>query len=113
MAGETCSGCTVMRSTPPSSRGRVSAADLVVRSKRVVTHGYKSNILIAANLHFLTSHKDEEILEYSTSRSPLRWQMTQEVLPVEADGTVLVPTRPGLGVTLDWDFVNANRWPKP
>jgi L-alanine-DL-glutamate epimerase-like enolase superfamily enzyme len=80
------------------------------RGKRVITHGYKTNIEIAANLHFLANHGDEEILEYSTSKSPLRWQTTRESLPVEANGYVRVPDKPGLGVTLDWDFVKAHTW---
>jgi L-alanine-DL-glutamate epimerase-like enolase superfamily enzyme len=69
--------------------------------RRVVTHGYKSNITIAANLHFLAQHWAEEMLEYSTSRSPLRWELTRERFPIEGDGTVRVPTAPGLGVSLD------------
>jgi len=81
------------------------------RGKRVITHGYKTNIEIAANLHFLAAQDAAEILEFSTSRSPLRWQTTRERLPVETDGCVRVPTRPGLGVTLDWDFVNHHRYP--
>lgn len=79
------------------------------RGRRVITHGYKTNIEIAANLHFLAWHQDEELLEYSTSRSPLRWHTTRETIPIAADGTVSVPNRPGLGVTLDWDFVNTHR----
>jgi L-rhamnonate dehydratase len=71
------------------------------RGKRVVTHGYKSNITIAANLAFLAQHDDEEILEYSTSESPLRWELTNEHFPIEADGRVKVPTAPGLGVSLN------------
>lgn len=77
------------------------AAAASVRGKRVITHAYKSNILIAANLHFLVTQESEELLEYSTSRSPLRWQLTNEELPVAEDGTVLVPRAPGLGVTLN------------
>ncbi len=46
------------------------------RGKRVITHGYKTNIEIAANLHFLANHWTAELLEYSTSQSPLRWEMT-------------------------------------
>ena len=69
--------------------------------KRVVTHGYKSNITIAANLAFLAQHEDEEILEYSTSESPLRWELTRERFAIEADGRVAVPKAPGLGVSLD------------
>ena len=71
------------------------------RGKRVITHGYKTNLLIAANLHFLATQETEELLEYSTSASPLRWEMTNEGLPVDRDGTVAVPTTPGLGVTLN------------
>jgi L-alanine-DL-glutamate epimerase-like enolase superfamily enzyme len=71
------------------------------KGKRVVTHGYKSNITIACNLHFLAQHWAEEILEYSTSESPLRWELTRERFPIDGDGKVTVPTAPGLGVTLD------------
>jgi len=69
--------------------------------KRVVTHGYKSNITIAANLAFLAQHWAEEPLEYSTSESPLRWGLTNEQFPIDGDGTVKVPDAPGLGVSLD------------
>ncbi len=79
---------------------RQIAAAAKARGKRVITHGYKTNIEIAANLHFLAAHADEELLEFSTSASPLRWEMTNESLPVAPDGYVTVPTRPGLGVTL-------------
>jgi L-alanine-DL-glutamate epimerase-like enolase superfamily enzyme len=71
------------------------------RHKRVITHGYKTNIEIAANLHFLANHWTAELLEYSTSRSPLRWEMTEEQIEVSADGTVAVPRGPGLGVHLN------------
>jgi len=71
------------------------------RHKRVVPHGYKSNIEIAANLQFLASHWIAELLEYSTSRSPLRWEMCQESIPVGPDGMVEVPRSPGLGVHLN------------
>jgi L-alanine-DL-glutamate epimerase-like enolase superfamily enzyme len=72
-----------------------------VRGKRVITHGYKTNIEIAANLHFLANHWTAELLEYSTSQSPLRWEMTEEDIEVGADGFVAVPRAPGLGVHLN------------
>ena len=71
------------------------------RNKRVITHGYKTNIEIAANLHFLANHWTAELLEYSTSKSPLRWETTEERIEVNADGTVDVPRSPGLGVHLN------------
>ena len=77
--------------------------------RRVVTHGYKSNITIAANLAFLAQHEDEEILEYSTSQSPLRWELTAERFPIEKDGRVSVPTTPGLGVSLNEETLRRYR----
>jgi L-rhamnonate dehydratase len=71
------------------------------RNKRVITHGYKTNIEIAANLHFLANHWTDELLEYSTSKSPLRWQMTREEIVVDPGGKVDVPQLPGLGVRLN------------
>jgi L-alanine-DL-glutamate epimerase-like enolase superfamily enzyme len=71
------------------------------RGKRVITHGYKTNIEIAANLQFLANHWAAEMLEFSTSRSPLRWETTRESIEVGEDGMVQVPLRPGLGVTLN------------
>lgn len=71
------------------------------RGKRVVTHGYKTNIEIAANCQFLASRTTPELVEYSTSKSPLRWTMTNEEIPVEPDGNVVVPRRPGIGVSLN------------
>ena len=73
--------------------------------KRVVPHGYKSNITIAANLAFLSQGLAEEFCEYSTSQSPLRWELTNEALEIESDGRIAVPEGPGLGVSLNVDAV--------
>ena len=79
------------------------------RGKRVVTHGYKSNITIAANLAFLAQHWTDEPVEYSTSQSPLRWQLTRESFPIGGDGRIAVPEAPGLGVSLDPETVRKYR----
>lgn len=81
------------------------------RGKRVIPHGYKSNIEIAANLHFLANHKETELLEYSTSSSPLRWEMTVERIPVDREGMVSVPHAPGLGVHLNEETIARYRVP--
>jgi L-alanine-DL-glutamate epimerase-like enolase superfamily enzyme len=77
--------------------------------KRVVTHGYKSNITIAANLAFLSQHWADEPCEYSTSESPLRWELTKERFPIDPDGKVAVPNRPGLGVSLEEETLKRYR----
>jgi L-alanine-DL-glutamate epimerase-like enolase superfamily enzyme len=73
--------------------------------KRIVTHGYKSNITIAANLAFLAQHSADEPAEYSTSESPLRWELTQENFEIGEDGRIAVPDAPGLGVSLDQETI--------
>jgi L-rhamnonate dehydratase len=79
------------------------------RGKRVITHGYKTSIIIAANLHFLANHWTAELLEYSTSKSPLRWGTTEEQFLVGDDGKVAVPMSPGLGVHLSEEIVRKYR----
>ncbi len=85
-------------------------ADLAKRlGKRVVTHGYKSNITIAANLAFLSQHWMDEPCEYSTSQSPLRWDLTRESFPIGPDGRIAIPDGPGLGVSLNPETVSKYR----
>jgi L-rhamnonate dehydratase len=89
---------------------RQIAAAAYARNKRVITHGYKTNIEIAANLHFLAAQPAEEPLEFSLSHSPLRWKTTNEHFPVDEDGCVRVPQGPGLGVTLNQETVERYRF---
>jgi L-alanine-DL-glutamate epimerase-like enolase superfamily enzyme len=77
--------------------------------KRVVTHAYKSNITIAANLALLAQHWADEPCEYSTSESPIRWELTNEEFPIEDDGRIRVPGAPGLGVSLNAETVERFR----
>jgi L-rhamnonate dehydratase len=86
------------------------AAAAYARGKRVITHGYKTNIEIAANLHFLSVQPNVEPLEFSLSHSPLRWHTTREHFPVEEDGCVRVPQAPGLGVTLNEETIERYRF---
>jgi L-alanine-DL-glutamate epimerase-like enolase superfamily enzyme len=86
------------------------AAAAYARGKRVITHGYKTNIEIAANLHFLAAQPEVEPLEFSLSHSPLRWQTTREHFVVEEDGCVRVPQTPGLGVTLNEETIERYRF---
>jgi L-alanine-DL-glutamate epimerase-like enolase superfamily enzyme len=76
------------------------AREAHARGKRVVTHGYKTNLLVAINLHFLAAQEADEPCEYSTSKSPLRWELTNERFPIGPDGRIAVPDGAGLGVTL-------------
>jgi len=79
------------------------AAEVATRGKRIVTHGYKTNLLVTINLNFLAAQAADEPCEYSTSVSPLRWELTNERFPISADGRIAVPDAPGVGVTLSED----------
>ena len=73
--------------------------------RRIMPHAYNTDITIAANLHFLATRQDVELIEYSTSPSRLRQGLVRGLAPIDADGMISVPTGPGLGVTLNADAV--------
>ncbi len=74
------------------------------RGVRLVPHCWSTDILVAATVQFLASRPDATRLEFCLEDNPLRRQLNPDpVWPV--DGTVSVPTAPGLGVRLDPDIV--------
>lgn len=87
---------------------RKVAAIAQERGVPVYLHGWSTNILVAANLHFIASTPNCWWLEYCMAGSPLRWQLTHEQFPVE-NGVVQVPEGPGLGVTLNWETIERYR----
>jgi len=72
---------------------------------RVVNHCYKTNISIAACLHWLATRKTGFIFEYSVDEGPLRLYLTKQSLKA-VDGIIRVPDEPGLGVDLDEEIVS-------
>ena len=73
--------------------------------RRIVPHAYNTDLTIAANLHFLATRQDAELIEYSTSPSHLRRSLVRGLAPIDADGMIPIPTGPGLGVTLNHDAI--------
>jgi L-alanine-DL-glutamate epimerase-like enolase superfamily enzyme len=74
---------------------------------RPCNHCYTSAITVAASLHWVASCRDAFLVEDCVEDSPLRHRITVE--PIRAvDGWLTVPDGPGLGVTLDEDFVSAH-----
>jgi L-alanine-DL-glutamate epimerase-like enolase superfamily enzyme len=74
---------------------------------RLCNHCYTSAITVAASLHWVSTCRDAFLFEDCVEDSPLRHRITVE--PVTAvDGWLTVPDAPGLGVTLDEDFVRAH-----
>ncbi|MCU9850255.1 mandelate racemase/muconate lactonizing enzyme family protein [Defluviimonas sp. WL0024] len=77
--------------------------------RRIVPHGYNSDITIAANLQFLSTRLEPELVEYSTSPALLRNRLAVGLAPVGEDGMIAVPDTPGLGVALNPEVVTCTR----
>ena len=71
---------------------------------RPCNHCYTSPITIAASLHWLSTCRDAFLFEDCVEDEPQRHELTVERVQAE-DGWITVPDRPGLGVTLNEDFV--------
>jgi L-rhamnonate dehydratase len=72
---------------------------------RLCNHCYTSPITVAASLHWLATCRDAFIFEDCVDDSPMRHELTLERVQAEKDGFINVPDGPGLGVTLNEDFV--------
>ena len=71
---------------------------------RLCNHCYTSPITVAASLHWLSTCRDAFIFEDCVDDSPMRHELTHEKLQTK-DGWISVPDRPGLGITLNEEFV--------
>ncbi|WP_437227333.1 mandelate racemase/muconate lactonizing enzyme family protein [Planctomicrobium sp. SH661] len=71
---------------------------------RLCNHCYTSPLTVAASLHWLFTCRDAFLFEDCVDDSPLRHHLTCERVQAD-DGWVTVPEGPGLGVTLDEEFV--------
>lgn len=68
------------------------------------SHCHPSPISVAAGLHWLSTCRDAVVFEDCADDSPLRHELIRERLEAE-NGWIKVPDQPGLGVTLNEEFV--------
>ena len=89
-------------------------ADLAgVFGVRTIPHVWGTRVATAAALALLAALAptppalvpEEPLLEWDCSEHPLREAVIQEKIEIDREGMVAVPAGPGLGVTLDLDFV--------
>lgn len=71
---------------------------------RLCNHCYKTPISVAACLHWLSTCATAFLFEDCVEDSPLRHELTLEPMAA-VDGVIHVPDAPGLGLTLNEDFV--------
>ena len=74
---------------------------------RLCNHCYTSPITVAASLHWLSTCRDAFLFEDCVEDVPMRHELTQERVQAE-DGWISVPDAPGLGITLNEEFVSAH-----
>jgi len=71
---------------------------------RLCNHCYTSPVTVAASLHWLSTCRDAFLFEDIVDDSPMRHELTLERVQAK-DGWITVPDAPGLGVTLNEEFV--------
>ena len=75
----------------------------------VIPHVFSSAVSSIANMHFIASIPNGSWLEFDQNPNPLRTDLFEEPLMVGPDGTVSLPDRPGLGVTLNMSTIERYR----
>ena len=78
------------------------------RDRTIVPHCWKTGISISGTAHlaFVTNHcAFIEYLPPQLCHERLRRELAHEELVLNPDGTIPLPTKPGLGVEVDWDVV--------
>jgi D-galactarolactone cycloisomerase len=70
-------------------------------------HTFSDVLTVAASLHLVAATPNAVILELDRTYNPLQTDLVTNPLDIH-DGVVELPTGPGLGVEIDWDFVAAH-----
>ena len=76
---------------------------------RLIPHGWNTDLTLAANIQFLAVQPQAEYVEFSSSSSPLRWQLAHNGPQIEADGMISVPQGAGLGIEINEAIVQRYR----
>jgi D-galactarolactone cycloisomerase len=80
-------------------------ADLAgVYHLHAVPHTFSDALTIAANLHVVAACSNAPIIEYDRTYNEIQEKLVKNPLHVH-DSVIELPTEPGLGVEIDWDFV--------
>lgn len=80
------------------------------RNRTIVPHCWKTGISISATAHlaFVTNHCAYiEYLPKQLCIERLRRELADEEFSLAADGSIPLPTRPGLGFEINWDAVKS------
>lgn len=67
----------------------------------VIPHVFSSGLAMIANMHLIASLSNAGLLECDQNVNPLRSALFNESLEIDRNGQIMLPDRPGLGVTLN------------
>jgi L-alanine-DL-glutamate epimerase-like enolase superfamily enzyme len=74
----------------------------------VIPHSWSSDLLTAASLHLNAFQRRAVFIEFNTSQGPLSRQLVKQPMAL-VDGSLDVPTLPGLGVEVDEQMIDKYR----
>ncbi len=75
----------------------------------VIPHVFSSALAQVANMHLIASIPNGGLLEFDQNPNPLRSELLEESLDIDANGMIRLPECPGLGVTLNMTVVERYR----
>jgi len=75
------------------------------RGVKFVNHTFTSNLALSASLQPFAGFEDATICEFPTELKALAAELTTERIRPDANGNVLIPERPGLGVSINLQTV--------
>lgn len=75
----------------------------------VVPHVFSSALSTIANMHFIASLPNGGLLEFDQNPNPLRSELFEQPIVVDASGQVAMPQGPGLGVRLSQETIDRYR----
>lgn len=75
----------------------------------LVPHSWLTDLLTAYSLHLIGTLRRPHFVEFNVAQSELTRGVCGGALKLNADGAVSIPQGPGLGVTVDEEFVAAHR----
>jgi L-alanine-DL-glutamate epimerase-like enolase superfamily enzyme len=75
----------------------------------VIPHVFSSALSTIANMHFIASIPNGGLLEFDQNPNPLRSELFEEPIVVDARGKVAMPDEPGLGVRLSQETIDRYR----
>jgi D-galactarolactone cycloisomerase len=74
-----------------------------------VPHTFSDALTVVANLHVVAACANAPIMEYDRTWNPLQTELVTNP-PEVRDSAIELPSGPGLGVDIDWDFVADHPW---